>query len=992
MALSPARHGLSWPNTRRAFAIAAAFAACFSIDLAHAGRSTFRTYNGDQGLASLGGGCLVQDHGGFVLVCTENGVFAYDGRRFDDLGTGQGMREGGDVYDTSIAGSGRIAVRFADEVLVSDRATDASHAPRSLWFHTVVHPGLSFFDETPHRLVAWRDGFALLAGDTLERIVLPAIGEPRVEEMGYDPVERGSLGRASAVFSVDGHLWTSSDDGRLCMADPGRVGCYGAADGLRGGRWVDVVAGAAGRILARSATSVATFDPASGRWTVADLPDQGGRYRSYVAYLGLFRAPDGGLVTQADHGLAVLGPTGWRAMSEEEGAPTGTIMSAMTDANGQMWFQAFGLGLERWVGYGRWETFQKSDGLSDGIAWRTARVPGGPLWISTDTGIDEFVRLGSSLKVSRILPVSSYAIAVGASGRLWCGDGNQGTMVIDPATGSMTKVDTPAVNSIVPGSGNGLWLGTRAGLFQVEDRPGTPPHARLAASARTEVGDLAADGSGGLYYLSSGRLRHHRPDGTDVPVIEEWPARGFEPVALASDHNGALWVGGAGGLFRFTLSADRVTAVLPVAASDTRSNSIVAAMVDHRGWLWVGTPRGLSIFDGQRWVSLDADGGLVANDVDEGGLREDPDGSIWITTAGGVSHLLDPRWLFTGHPPEVVVSGATLGSRPVTGRMPYSEEALSVQFGTPSYGAERSIVFEHSLSGVDARTAESSSGLVRYPFVPPGRHMLTVVAYDEMTHQASAPADFPIEIAYPWWDRWWADAVWVAGAVALAYGAMWLRFRMMMARQTELRRHVAQATELLRYDGLTGLLNRREIEKNLAGALSAESGRDGTIVALLDIDHFKQVNDRHGHLGGDDVLRALGRLVLAEIWDTECAGRYGGEEFLLVLDDADGRGAERVLHLSHAIRGTPFNAAGASIRVTCSIGIAWAAPGDDWESLVGRADEALYQAKAAGRDRVVEKGSRKAAVPDQQEERRALPLRPERHERLGARTGSSGGP
>ena len=355
-------------------------------------------------------------------------------------------------------------------------------------------------------------------------------------------------------------------------------------------------------------------------------------------------------------------------------------------------------------------------------------------------------------------------------------------------------------------------------------------------------------------------------------------------------------------------------------------------------------------------MSLDTDSGLVANDVDEGGLREDPDGSVWITTSQGVSHLLDPRWVFTGHPAQVMVSGATLGSRPVTGRMPYSKEALSVQFGTPSYGAERSVTFHYRLSGVDARTEESSSGLVHYPFVPPGRHVLSVAAYDEMTHQTSAPASFVIDIAYPWWNRWWAEAMWAAGALGLAYCAMWLRFRAVMARQAELKRHVAQATELLRYDGLTGLLNRREIEKHLAGQLSGASGDGETIVALLDIDHFKQVNDRYGHLGGDDVLRALGRLVLTDIWKGECAGRYGGEEFLLVLDDGDGRGAERVLHLLHTIRGTPFNAAGASIRVTCSIGLAWATPGDDWESLVGRADEALYEAKASGRDRVAERG------------------------------------
>ena len=126
------------------------------------------------------------------------------------------------------------------------------------------------------------------------------------------------------------------------------------------------------------------------------------------------------------------------------------------------------------------------------------------------------------------------------------------------------------------------------------------------------------------------------------------------------------------------------------------------------------------------------------------------------------------------------------------------------------------------------------------------------------------------------------------------------------------------------------------------------------IVAMADIDHFKRINDEHGHLGGDDVLRAIGGLIQGSLEADDYAGRYGGEEMLLVLSDSDDRGAERVLKLHHLLRGTPFAAAGHPLRLTCSIGIAWARSGDDWESLIGRADKALYDAKAAGRDRVVE--------------------------------------
>ncbi len=972
------------PSIRAWLAAVLAAAALWHAPAARADRSTFRTYDADQGLASLGGECMLQDHAGYMLVCTEHGVFAYDGRRFVNLGTAQDLRQGGFVEGLALTSTGRVAVEFADEVLVSDRPSDASHPPGALSFRKVLHPGISFYDQRPHRLAAWQDGLVFLAGDTAVVIAVPGSGAPHVEAMRYDREQQRLLRNAAGVFSVSGHLWETFDDGRLCTADPDAVRCYGAADGLRGGPWLDVVAGPDGQILARSASSVGTLDPASDRWSVVDLPDQGGRYGNHSLSVGLFRTPDGGFMTQADHGLAVLRPNGWQALSVADGAPAGDIMSAMTDATGQLWFQVLGRGLVRWVGYGHWQSLQKADGLSDGIAWQSARPADGALWVSTDTGVDEVVHRGPFLRVNRVFPGPSFALAVGLHGELWSSSGLNGIRIIDPADNSVTRVDVPPVDAMTSDPYGAMWIGTEAGLFKVDDRPGVPLQARIEGSPHTPVPDLVCDGIGGVFYLSSGHLRHRHADGSDVPVAGGWPSAAFDPLAIALDHDGALWIGGAGGLFRFTVWNDRVSSYEAVPTTDTRTNTILAVMVDHRGWIWAGTALGVSVFDGRRWVSVDADGGLLSDDVDQDGMREDPDGSVWIATSEGFSHLLDPAWLFTDRPLEVVVSQARLGERPVgPGLMPFTRDALSVQLGTPNYGAERSLLFRYRLSGVDAGWTESSSGLVRYPFVPPGRHVLTVIGYDEMIHQGSPPVTLVVDMAFPWWNRWWSDTLWVLLAAAFLYGLMRLYLRSNLRHQAELERRVAAATEEMRaaqallrfqaaHDALTGLLNRSEIERRLAAKLEGVHLGDETVVALLDVDHFKRVNDSYGHLGGDDVLRALGRLISRTIRDGEYAGRYGGEEILLVLDDTDGRGAERVLNLHLAVRHDTFQVPGAAIRVTCSIGLAWTVPGDDWQSLIGRADDALYEAKEGGRDRVVESqrvrpslsGSTAVARPD----------------------------
>ena len=943
--------------------------------IAYASQSTFRSYDTDQGLASLGGACMIQDRVGYLLVCTEHGVFAYDGRRFANLGPEQGLRLGGEVFDLATSAAGRVAIRFAEELYVSEQPADISRAPSELRFEAVAHPGIGFYDEKPHHLVSWRGGFVLLAGETFEKVSAPESGPATIETMDFDPGELKLLKGGLAVFSVRGKLWETFDHGRVCAANPGAVKCFTPGTGQTAGQWFDIVEGTDGGVLARSATSVASFNAKLGQWSVIDLPDQGVRYDNYQGSLGLFRTPDGQLFTQADHGLALLTPSGWRVLSVEDGAPFGTIVGSMIDATGQFWLRVLGAGLVRWVGYGHWETVSRRNGLSEGFPWQTARARDGSLWVSTDTAADEIVRTDLSLRVSRVLPGSSFAMAAGPHGTVWRGS-KDGVKVFDPTISAETKIDVPPVYAIVISSKDIVWLGTQKGLFRVDDSAGAPSRPVLEGSPHAQVVNLVSDGLGGVYYLASGRLRHLRLDETDVPVAGAWPTDGFEPGALAIGLDGAMWIGGSGGLYRFTVLADNVVKYQPISISDIRTNTIDAVMIDHKGWVWIGTALGVSVYDGQRWVSIDADSGLLSNDVDEGGIREDSDGSVWVTTTQGVSHLLDPKSLFSDRPIRAVVSSAELGGRPVLGSLlPFTKDALSVQFGTPSYGSERSVRFRYHLSGVDSGEVESTTGFVRYAFVPPGHHLLTVVGYDELTHRSSKPATLAVDINYPWWRQWWAEALWASATIAILFGIMRFRLRAMLAGQQKLKKLVAEATEQLRFDRLTGLFNRCEIEERLAQKLSKGTSCSELVVALLDIDHFKRINDSYGHLGGDDVLRAMGRLMLNDIWEGEYAGRYGGEEILLVLDDEDGRAAGRVLHLLHSIRGTPFNASGHSIRVTCSIGLAWAVPGDDWDSLIGRADNALYEAKSSGRDQVTERRSGNLVMRDHKSERGFMPGR-----------------
>ncbi|GAB4183774.1 MAG: hypothetical protein OHK0024_23750 [Thalassobaculales bacterium] len=181
------------------------------------------------------------------------------------------------------------------------------------------------------------------------------------------------------------------------------------------------------------------------------------------------------------------------------------------------------------------------------------------------------------------------------------------------------------------------------------------------------------------------------------------------------------------------------------------------------------------------------------------------------------------------------------------------------------------------------------------------------------------------------------------------------------ARQAEeFRRRVGQDLDALRRlaetDPLTGLLNRRAFLGEAEQVLALQRGQGGPAVAVLmvDIDHFKRVNDVHGHAAGDQAIRTVGQVIHSKVRESDRVARFGGEEFVVLMRDADEAGAVGLAErMRLAIAGTPIIAGGAVLHVTASIGLALASGEDrDIEDLIARADRALYGAKSAGRNRV----------------------------------------
>nr|WP_316642443.1 diguanylate cyclase [uncultured Roseateles sp.] len=171
------------------------------------------------------------------------------------------------------------------------------------------------------------------------------------------------------------------------------------------------------------------------------------------------------------------------------------------------------------------------------------------------------------------------------------------------------------------------------------------------------------------------------------------------------------------------------------------------------------------------------------------------------------------------------------------------------------------------------------------------------------------------------------------------------------ARTLELQQKNTELERLAITDPLTGLHNRLMLDRTLEVELARCQRFGGPLaLVLLDIDKFKQVNDSFGHQAGDAVLTTVAGLLVDGARETDLAGRWGGEEFMLICRNTDAEGAATLAEkLRLAIQGRQLDGAG---HCTASFGVSAWRPGDRIESLIARADAALYRAKAQGRNRV----------------------------------------
>ncbi|MCD0281053.1 diguanylate cyclase [Xanthomonas melonis] len=697
---------------------------------------------------------------------------------------------------------------------------------------------------------------------------------------------------------------------------------------------------------------------------------------------------------------------------DEQIAISGVASPALLeDAEGLIWVGSTH-GLFR-IAEGAAHGITQADGLASDYVRTVLQTADGTVWVGSAVGLDRW-RDGRIDRVAllpsddgRVLEQSVLSLADAGDGGVWAGTYSQGVLRLDAQGEVRTRIGAAdglpslSVRAVLP-DGEDLWIGTTGGL--VRWRQGKA-HRYTAADGVPDgsVQALYRDAQGVVWSGTDRGMTALSPDGSTRAWLGEQDFPGQNAFDFLRDAAGDLWIASDRGLLRLRGERFRVydhRVGLP-------RDKVFRVIDDGRGHLWLSSNHGVfriarSDFDqidaGTREQLsvevVDRSDGMPSN---QGNGSSAPAG--WLTQSGQLLFptsaglgVIDPARVGTlqGHRVPIVFERLLVDGmvQPLSGAHQFGAETRRIAIGYAglNFRGPDKVRYRYRLEGFDPDWVDADGATEAvYTNLPPGQFRFRVQAMslpvDWRQAALQGESSMMIALAPPWWRRGEVIALGLLLAGGLIYAFYLWRTANYRHRQRQLNTVIDRRTRelsdknlalqqasqereaLMRqleyrasHDVLTALPNRREAERVLQQWFDeARAGGAPLALALMDIDHFKRINDAHGHEVGDAVLCAVAE-VLSEQGQARCfAARHGGEEFLLAATGLDAAQARMLFEgMRQRLAAIEIDAHGSSVRCTASMGMAMSGEAPTRRELLALADRRLYQAKRLGRDRLVD--------------------------------------
>ncbi|WP_223787682.1 ligand-binding sensor domain-containing diguanylate cyclase [Marinicella meishanensis] len=656
-------------------------------------------------------------------------------------------------------------------------------------------------------------------------------------------------------------------------------------------------------------------------------------------------------------------------LNMDNGLPDNSVNSVYHDTEENLWLGTYGGGLARLS-------------TTDVINWKAqAAMPNpnvyvitndqrGCLWVGTNgDGVTAFcadglrhITTADGLSHNKVL-----SGVVDADGNPWFGTLQGLSYLQDGAFINMD--DTQGLTGSVVyhmtlAADGSIWIATNNGLNHYQNGQFTAyfeadglPDNRINMVIESQAGGLWLGTSNGLSRFVDGQFTNWtNDDGLGANFIND----------LYEDDRGQLWLATNDGLSLF----DGQTFRTWTTADGLPHDNTTTLLPGDGGDIWVGTSRGVAIFDGQTFTVITSREGLVFDLVNRSAGYKDQAGNLWFGTGEGISRF-GPDFApgSTTPPPVHILDVFHEADKLETGQnhqLTEADSSLSFSFTAISFQRAPDINYRYRLKKSE-QTPWRNTRLneLQVDALAPGKYQFQVTARIGNGNWNTDVASFDFEITPPFWKQPWFMLLGVLLFLFAWFYRSWrnkqhaLQLEAIVQQRTKQLKKMNEGLDwLAHHDSLTKLANRHHIKE----VLSAMTDVNSTLpcgVLVIDLDHFKTINDNHGHGVGDQALQLFSECLQDLLEDDQTAARWGGEEFIVLSPGTNLVKMKKLAHdvLEQCAQLTIPTDTGEILKLTCSVGFVYCVKATTQtrltrllENSIQLADKALYVAKHTGRN------------------------------------------
>jgi diguanylate cyclase (GGDEF)-like protein len=713
-------------------------------------------------------------------------------------------------------------------------------------------------------------------------------------------------------------------------------------------------------------------------------------------------------VGTVNRGIIRMNALSLETLGADQGLPNNRASSLFHDREGNMWVGT-GAGLVRFADT-PFVTLNNYQGLSDNYVRAIVQQSDNSIMIGTARGLNHYV----NGKISKVIGNQSLqndsilSLAPARDGSLWIGMYSTGLIkwkdgVIVENFDSNNPVFGTQIRAVQEDRIGNVWIGSASGLFKkngkqvkkITEKDGLP-ESFIISLFESKSGRIWVGTANGLGFI----------DGEKAGSIDLAPYTDAKTIfGFSEDADGTLWIATDRSIVR--IRDGKIAAVgtkqgMPIA-------TVFQIVIDKYSNFWLTTNRGVFyikradlevVANGKssqvKTINFAEADGMASAQCNGGagpGAMRANDGSVWVATAKGVS-IVQPDNLvqYQAPPPPVVIETVLVDDQHLNLnkaiKLSSSTRKIEMFYASLSYRTPEQVRFRYRLDGFDNKWVDRRAVRnVQFTNLPPGKYNFEVSASIRGGKWSEKNASLTFVIEPAWYQRIWVITILLVGLFIALYLFYQAHMKNLKAREIELSNIVVDRTRALfeknteleainiqfqqqveayahlaSTDALTGLPNRRSMDQKLSiGFKTAVENNQHYCFGLLDVDYFKQVNDKFSHDVGDLALkriadtmqRIMGELHNGRWRGNDLCARWGGEEFALLFPDQSLESAMgKCEKIRIAIENLDCNDIALGLTLAVSIGVTERTGLSNHEKMVSKADENLYVAKHNGRNQV----------------------------------------